>query len=554
MVNPNKAIVGEGRPVVPTLGTGRGLTTPKKSEKLINDSQTVAEKYGYPWIRVKPSVITSSDKVCEPVTLESQIGSAPGRPPLSQIVAYKESRGSKKRRLSPAAFTSSEAEPARDHHSSRVEPTLPGDPPLPRENGGPTKGAASTHKRLHKKGKSQKKLRSPAKVRVSSTVTVTTKEIVASNKLKVPDLPAIRSGSSATQKQEVPDLPTNRSDSSAQGKQKVPDLPTSRSDSSATRKKGVPGLPTSKVGNPATGSRADLAVHQAVSSAMLETSKADLPSERIASSVRKSYKDVVLANLPIEVKSCKLSSLLVGEAPLELEDGELGIDDDITEEEPSEGPPQPQKKIAQVKLKKLRQPEEPRTRWLSPQTCEDLTKAIVGPGRQKCLYCNYEGPTKRLKVHVEQHFMRQFCRCGANKISRDVMLAHGKRHASNPDHGRIHRVDEDTYPEFAREMGWRHPPTFQGCTPTLGGRSVIQDARHLLKRKRDEDVLQVKSLRFEPPKKREAKRRHERLESKSVVDRQPKEARRNELPPKRSPSQGKIMLQLQEKEEELGLS
>ena len=74
-------------------------------------------------------------------------------------------------------------------------------------------------------------------------------------------------------------------------------------------------------------------------------------------------------------------------------------------------------------------------------------------------------------------------------------------------------------------------PTFQGCTPTLGGRSVIQDARHLLKRKRDEDVLQVKSLRFEPPKKREAKRRHERLESKSVVDRQPKEARRNDLPP-----------------------
>ena len=55
----------------------------------------------------------------------------------------------------------------------------------------------------------------------------------------------------------------------------------------------------------------------------------------------------------------------------------------------------------------------PRTSWVSENTKQALTRGIVGPQRTECRYCDFTSLSiKRLQVHVQQHFLRQYCPCG----------------------------------------------------------------------------------------------------------------------------------------------
>ena len=139
-----------------------------------------------------------------------------------------------------------------------------------------------------------------------------------------------------------------------------------------------------------------------------------------------------------------------------------------------------------------------RTSWLSEETRRALSSAIVGPNRDRCRYCNFKGTDERVKVHVEQHFLKHFCKCGLGEVSRDTMLEHVKKHRGNPEHGGLHKVDKATYDEFSRSMGWRDPPYYSECAPTLGHERPLRDAR---------ERIVVKGLRLEPPTKRQAKER-----------------------------------------------
>ena len=77
------------------------------------------------------------------------------------------------------------------------------------------------------------------------------------------------------------------------------------------------------------------------------------------------------------------------------------------------------------------------TSWVSENSKQALTRGIVGPQRTECCYCDFTSRSiKRLRVHVEQHFLRQYCPYGLNKASRDTMLEHAKRHHYKAPMGR----------------------------------------------------------------------------------------------------------------------
>ena len=210
---------------------------------------------------------------------------------------------------------------------------------------------------------------------------------------------------------------------------------------------------------------------------------------------RRSYRDVLMGLNPVSTSLSDVTNCTpVVERSTEMEEGEIELDysgDTDVEEEP-------RRKVLRVELEKMATGPG-RTNWMTEGTRTALTRAIVGPNRDQCRYCNFRGTTKRVRYHIEQHFLRHFCKCGMGKISRDTMLEHVKKNRGNPDHGVLHKVDRATYEEFTQSMGWDDPPYFAECRPTLG-----QDLR---------ERIVVKGLRLEPPAKRHASVRESRRET-----------------------------------------
>ena len=224
----------------------------------------------------------------------------------------------------------------------------------------------------------------------------------------------------------------------------------------------------------------------------------------------RSYRDVLVGPKPTRTSQpeAKSISCIVGN---ELEDGEVALDYEadtdveISDDRESREREDQRRRELRVELSRVKH-RPPRTVWICDGTRMALTRAMVGPDRTECRLCNYKGTTKRLRVHVRQHFMRQFCRCGTHSISRDTMLIHKSKNEGRPGHGDIHEVDRATYREFGESMGWTNPPYFGECTPTLGGGPPVPPVRDARER------LLVKGLRLEPPAKREARVRESRVE------------------------------------------
>ena len=161
-------------------------------------------------------------------------------------------------------------------------------------------------------------------------------------------------------------------------------------------------------------------------------------------------------------------------------------------------------KVLRVEVKRVPGGPE-RYTWLSEGTREALAKAIIGENRDRCRYCSYTGTTKRVAVHVRQHFARYYCKCGENRTSRDTLSEHTKKLRNVAGHSKVHEVDRPTYSTFTRSMGWINPPMFPECRPTLG--RELPDARNTIRER-----LEVRGLRFDPPAKRRAQVKESRVE------------------------------------------
>lgn len=104
-----------------------------------------------------------------------------------------------------------------------------------------------------------------------------------------------------------------------------------------------------------------------------------------------------------------------------------------------------------------------------------MARALVYRGNTQCGECQFDTRNRRSLIkHVWQHFSRQYCSCGFNAVSRDMVLRHQRRYRLRTDaqqhggdQGRIYKVDEVSYPAWCRAVGFQNPPLFRPCQPTL---------------------------------------------------------------------------------------
>ena len=89
--------------------------------------------------------------------------------------------------------------------------------------------------------------------------------------------------------------------------------------------------------------------------------------------------------------------------------------------------------------------------------------------------CNCQGNKKRIKVHVRQHYTRNFCSWGYNSVSRDMVLSQTKKCENS---NRIaYELDKKSYPLFCNTMGWKNPPKFHSCQPKWSDTETVSEAR-----------------------------------------------------------------------------
>jgi len=88
-----------------------------------------------------------------------------------------------------------------------------------------------------------------------------------------------------------------------------------------------------------------------------------------------------------------------------------------------------------------------RTNWTTRRT-RTLIEAIVGTDdNRQCTECRrILSTTRRLRIHVPQHFTVTFCPCGVHHFCRDTILRHQRTRDCYVGH--LYEVDADSYTEF----------------------------------------------------------------------------------------------------------
>jgi hypothetical protein len=178
----------------------------------------------------------------------------------------------------------------------------------------------------------------------------------------------------------------------------------------------------------------------------------------------------------MRVRCIRLPSPVVGPEPLETRAQEelesepsssSSSSDSAAEEETS-----PRRKVTRrTSPRKAPAAAKPRLWWHSRRTAKLLSRGIVGVRGDECRYCGLKNNQRRLRVHLKQHFLKNFCPCGYSRTSRDTVVDHQRRRGRVPSHGgsegHIFEVDKASYPDFVKFMGWKEPPEFGSCQPTL---------------------------------------------------------------------------------------
>ena len=109
--------------------------------------------------------------------------------------------------------------------------------------------------------------------------------------------------------------------------------------------------------------------------------------------------------------------------------------------------------------------------WLTDKTKRLIGHGIVSCNRNglnSCRICGLQVSTKRLWIHIRQHYARYFCCCGYNQVSRDTVLTHVKK-CPKSNSPTVYEVDKESYKAFCYAMSWKTPPEFPQCVPTKIG-------------------------------------------------------------------------------------
>ena len=213
--------------------------------------------------------------------------------------------------------------------------------------------------------------------------------------------------------------------------------------------------------------------------------------------VSKTYRDALVYNLtkpePCRVRSLNIASSFVEpQVDLTLSREE----EEFWDRETTEG--QDTRESRDRKAKRGSGKEEPRLDkrartgeakpWLSARTLRKLQEAILFD-EEECSVCAIRLPLKRLKVHVRQHYIHNYCKCGERKHSRDSMLDHIKKYTGQPSHStEVIECDQENFLALREHMGWDDSTTFPECRPTLlgPGRTLEADTRLKIDARRKE--------------------------------------------------------------------
>jgi len=88
-----------------------------------------------------------------------------------------------------------------------------------------------------------------------------------------------------------------------------------------------------------------------------------------------------------------------------------------------------------------------RSHWTSIKTRILIAETCGEPNNTKCPTCGRSFTShRRLRIHVQQHYVNSFCLCGEFSFQRDYVLKHQR--IARCHTGRIFDVDADNYPEF----------------------------------------------------------------------------------------------------------
>ena len=101
-------------------------------------------------------------------------------------------------------------------------------------------------------------------------------------------------------------------------------------------------------------------------------------------------------------------------------------------------------------------------------TVEQVQKAVgSGPPEEivSCTICNYTGKRRRARIHVRQHYVRYYCVCKFQHISRDWVANQCKRRC-RANNNMIFQVDQASFGDFIKHMGWSPSMSFPECVPT----------------------------------------------------------------------------------------
>ena len=221
--------------------------------------------------------------------------------------------------------------------------------------------------------------------------------------------------------------------------------------------------------------------------------------------VKHSYQDVLLNNVP-QTETCKVRSLNVSSCVVE---PVVRVDLDPEEEAllDEEGECGPETAAPEGQGRKKRKVEE-KTSWLSARTHRRLQDAILFE-TEECRVCGLHLPEKRLKVHIRQHYVQNYCKCGLRRLSRDGLLDHLRDRRGDPAHSRdVIECDQDSFQELKTSMGWGDSVEFPPCVPTLAGpgRAMLADTRMKIQKRRQE-----REVRFKQQETREVSRKKEKV-------------------------------------------
>jgi len=107
---------------------------------------------------------------------------------------------------------------------------------------------------------------------------------------------------------------------------------------------------------------------------------------------------------------------------------------------------QPKQELAYQQLALPRVLTE-RPHWTTADTRGRIERNCWGDGNRKCCQCGKVFSTsRRLRVHVPQHYTNVFCPCGEFSYQRDYVLRHQR--IARCHTGQMFVVDAETFPEF----------------------------------------------------------------------------------------------------------